>query len=407
MRKFFMIVAVSMMAASSTSAAGAPRKVTTKAPARTAQKARSNIDLNKIVPNESWYNVRKAIRQGADINIKNKLQATPLMLAAMDNPDSRVIELLLAAGANLEATNVQGWTPLMFAARYTQNPDVVDVLLRAGAKISPSRPGGITPLMLAVCNKDSRIAPLLVQAGANLDELDSAGWTALMFASSSAPNTASIKYLLDAGANPELQNKDGWTALMHAARYDPTGAKVQALLDGGANINAQRPDGATALMLSCANEKPEAARTLIKNHANRDLTQPDGSTFVHYAAMLSRDETLLRLAIPGQREATITDRAGRDALSWAAVNTKSTALHYLIGLGVKLNLRDRNGMTALMHTLEGNKGEFIDNAAVLIAAGARTDIMDNNGRTVFNLLKNNSSMPAGIKTRFGQILGRK
>jgi len=65
-------------------------------------------------------------------------------------------------------------------------------------------PGNKTPLQMAVGNPN--ILAALINAGANLDDQDSNGATALHRAVM-AESIASVKLLLDAGANPELRDK--------------------------------------------------------------------------------------------------------------------------------------------------------------------------------------------------------
>jgi ankyrin repeat protein len=62
---------------------------------------------------------RLLIREGADVNHRDKLGFTPLHWAAnVDFGDTRVLELLLRAGADPRARNSQGLTPLQLAMRY-------------------------------------------------------------------------------------------------------------------------------------------------------------------------------------------------------------------------------------------------------------------------------------------------
>ena len=86
---------------------------------------------------------------GADIEARNREELTPLMWAAVHNPNPEEITALLKAGADVKARDQGGATALMIAVMINQNPDVIRALVEAGADLeAPDKAGG-TPLILA------------------------------------------------------------------------------------------------------------------------------------------------------------------------------------------------------------------------------------------------------------------
>ena len=78
--------------------------------------------------------VKAAIKNGANVNAKDKDGSTVLMYAASDNTNPDVIKALIAAGANVNARDEDGWTALMSAAAAdNSNPDVIKALIAAGS----------------------------------------------------------------------------------------------------------------------------------------------------------------------------------------------------------------------------------------------------------------------------------
>lgn len=59
--------------------------------------------------------VRQLIQDGADVNAKNKEGATPLMAAALQNPNPEALMALLEAGADAKAKDNEGRTALDYA----------------------------------------------------------------------------------------------------------------------------------------------------------------------------------------------------------------------------------------------------------------------------------------------------
>jgi len=84
---------------------------------------------------------------------RGKHGITPLMVAAVINPDPEVINLLIKFGAELEDKDPDGLTALMLAARYTENPEVISVLIKAGANTNARDKEGKTALDYAKENK--------------------------------------------------------------------------------------------------------------------------------------------------------------------------------------------------------------------------------------------------------------
>ncbi|HEX3836737.1 MAG TPA: ankyrin repeat domain-containing protein [Steroidobacteraceae bacterium] len=72
--------------------------------------------------------------------------------------------------------------------------------------------GGLTPLMFATRQGDMATAKVLVESGADVNEVSSFGWTALLVATQNKYYKLG-EYLLQHGAKPNLANGGGWTPL--------------------------------------------------------------------------------------------------------------------------------------------------------------------------------------------------
>lgn len=105
-----------------------------------------------------------------------------------------------------------GSPPLITAVLHHQ-PDVIDALLQAGANVNETDGYGTTALMIAASSMwgDLAAAERLIRAGADVNARDSMGITALMRAAD-AGNKDVIKRLLAAGADPSLRDSEGHTA---------------------------------------------------------------------------------------------------------------------------------------------------------------------------------------------------
>lgn len=141
------------------------------------------------------------------VTIINKWSA--LSLACRDGNINVVRELIkLGADINLPDTDKDGWTPFLMAIT-TGNLEVVQELINHGANVNLVTGEGIeivSPVLATVYKnfqpKSLKSLPLLIRANANLNVRNYFGDTPLMIAAINN-NISAIKLLLEAGANKD------------------------------------------------------------------------------------------------------------------------------------------------------------------------------------------------------------
>jgi ankyrin len=331
--------------------------------------------------NGSEAMVRRLLQAGANPDLALLAGETPVMVASRSGK-ADVVEQLLAKGANANARAARGQTALMWAVAQ-KHPAVVKVLLAHGADVrarsdtwtqvmavpphglleyNRSIPhGGDTPLMFAARVGDLDSAKLLVTAGANVNDADAWGVSAMVLAAHSGYREL-VVYLLEKGADPNSAAA-GFTAL-HEAIMRRDEQMVAALLDRGANANVPlgtwtptRRDskdfnfhpalvGATPFWLAARFDEPGVMRLLVKHGAD--------PLFVHRAhyALNGRggeaferrtEETTALMAAVGMSRATVwvqPERSQRETLTLEAVKLAAE-------LGVDVNAANTDGRTAL------------------------------------------------------------
>jgi hypothetical protein len=154
--------------------------------------------------------VRKLLKEGADVNVRDEQGWTPLHHAAMRGAAS-VVLLLLEKGADVNARASDGATPLHMAAAYS-NPNVVDLLISKGADVNAKDNSGRTPLHYAVMNSSLSTVELLLSRKANPNAADNEGRTPLHYAVEREAISI-VKYLIKKHANINIRDKYGKTPL--------------------------------------------------------------------------------------------------------------------------------------------------------------------------------------------------
>ncbi len=136
---------------------------------------------------------------GADPNIPDENNVTPLMFASMEGYTDLVLKLI-DKGADINARSIYGDTALMHAV-YKGYLDIARILLKCGAIVEPKQGDSWTPLMHAAEKGRLDIAKLLLEYGANVNAKK--GYfkeTALMLALGNG-HIKLAKFLIEHGAD--------------------------------------------------------------------------------------------------------------------------------------------------------------------------------------------------------------
>lgn len=146
---------------------------------------------------------------------------------------------------------------------------------------------GKTPLMDAVIKGDVDKVNTLIAEGANVNEQDEYGWTALQLAAAYG-HAGIVHTLLAKGADPTIKNSLGRTALMYAAAFGHSAIVKTLLATRRANIDAASEDpenmhtGETALMLAAWSGHSDIIGLLIEAGADVNAKGgPLGGTALH------------------------------------------------------------------------------------------------------------------------------
>jgi uncharacterized protein len=314
---------------------------------------------------------------------------TPLMWAAAQrHPD--MMRALIEAGADVNARSTiiawerqrtseprdkwlppGGLTPMLFAAR-EGCVDCVKVLVSAGADPNIVDPDQYSPLVISLINGHFDVAGALIDAGANLDMQDKVGRTALWAAVDShtipssnrpAPRETDdalgsmdiIKKLLDRGAKVDVPLRAqvpyrtkldrggdgvlgaGTTPLLRAAKAGDVPV-IKMLLEKGANPRQVTRNSVNAVMMA-ANV---AARE--EDMTGRNKTQKEAIESI-------------RLLVAAGTDINGVDNQGRTAAHGAAMWGWTDVVRVLNENGLKLDIQDKRGYTAL-DTALGLAGGF-------------------------------------------------
>lgn len=185
--------------------------------------------------------------------------------------------LALIAGVALTLALIPGSVnaavkPIVDAAS-RGDTDLLRQLLRDGADVNEAQGDGMTALHWAAENGDLVLAEMLIYAGINLDAGTRIGhYTALHIASRSG-HAEVLRVLLDAGANVHATTTNSGVMPVHLAAASGNVMAVRALLDAGANVDAREDAwGQTPLIFAASANRIDAMKLLLEAGADPAVT---------------------------------------------------------------------------------------------------------------------------------------
>ncbi len=158
--------------------------------------------LMKVAESGDLGKVKELIANGVKVNEKSEYGATALVFASSKG-QTKIIEYLLSKGADPNLCASEDMCPLWFAVT-ADSLESAELLIKAGAdaKVIPSGPFEYPPLFIASARGNLQMTRLLLENGANVDEMDfRTGGTALTAAVSSGEK-GMVLLLLKNGADP-------------------------------------------------------------------------------------------------------------------------------------------------------------------------------------------------------------
>ncbi len=324
------------------------------------------------------------------------------LLQAIKNGYVPAVKMLLAADASANAVDEYGDSALILAVKgHIVNPEIVGALLEKKADVNFRDSSGSTALMIITknllarnwhsimsiaeeCDKSGLVSDIL-DAGADINTLDTlGGYTALMW-SVCFGHKASVDVLVADGVDVNATDSDGATALAYAVDLGHSDIVI-ALLEVGADFEIASEYGWTPLMLAARSGKLEVVNALLGKGAEVEVANRRGWTALMYAVNQDRVEIINALLDHGADIDAIDNEGNTSLILVVGSNPKAKAIQLLLDRGADVNIVSaKHGYTALMRaawgSMQGGKSGWVAVVEALLEAGADIDAADNKGNT--------------------------
>lgn len=230
--------------------------------------------LHAIVQEGRIDDLELSIRKNQeDLNQLNDEGYSPLHLAIISS-STALVERLLKAGSNPNQATLEEFTPLSLAIKHFVRHEIIRLLLSYGAQVNQADSVGRTALHMASFMGKVQVVRLLLTSGGSVDAQQQDGWSPLHCATVSS-STQVIDLLLDSDAAIDCQENRGHSPL-HFAVLKGDGDLVKHLIAHKANMNLSCYSGWTPLMSAALGRHQDVLITLLDNGADTDWARPDG-----------------------------------------------------------------------------------------------------------------------------------
>ena len=417
--------------------------------------------------------IKRFIAAGVDVNAREPLRLTTALMWAVDQKNSRAVAALIAGGADVGIRSGFAGIPRNYMASRV-NTDQVEVhaeryaaaaaagrtyqeqvaweekngtrfegrratsagTAQPAASTSANQPaatppaddtetvvaglvggngGALAALVLAAREGDLASAKLLVEAGADVNQVTNYGWSPLLTATNNR-NYKLGKYLVDQGADVNLANKGGWTPLYLATdNRNIEGGDfpvpkpdidhleyIRFLLEHGANPNLRVKDntltrtiftmqwffesGATPFIRAGQSGDVELMKLLLAHGADPALVTDHGDTALTAAAGIGWVEGVtyehsakhnleaVKMLLDLGLDPNWANKDGRTPLMGAALKGRNEVVHLLVDRGAKLDTRDKGSRDTedVGSIVAGHTWQAIDYADGLVRVGVQS-----------------------------------
>lgn len=293
------------------------------------------------------------LHRGANANARRSGDRSVLHTAAEQGHKSiiHILSKLVYLKVDQKAKRRNDCTALHLAVEYGRR-DAALALLDMGASIREVDTAGETPLHLASRFGHEMLIQDLVDRQAALETLSLHGHTPL-FVAAEQRHLPAVDCLLRNGANVHARTPDDETILHFTARGGDN-AVSKCLIDAGASINACGKNRTTPLHCAVRSDRDATFKLLIAEGADTSRTTLSGDNILMLAAFYGRAE-LVELILEQKiiEGVNLTNSSGETALHRAARHGYVTIIRKLIEYGANPGIRSKDGSTARQIALKG------------------------------------------------------
>lgn len=206
---------------------------------------------------------------------------------------------------NANTTGTKGENALHNLVRKKDQNEIITYLISKGANINHTDNDGNTVLMEAVKNQDVNVVKLVLDQVNNINHVNNKGTSALAQAVAfGMPETLSL--LINKKANIQIVDKDGNNLAAYLVQsFQPLREgqknhfteKLTIIKNAGVNFEALQHEGNSLYHLAVVKNDLNLLKQLESFNINLNTVNKEGITALHKAALVAKDDTVLKYLV--------------------------------------------------------------------------------------------------------------
>lgn len=200
---------------------------------------------------------------------------------------------------NPAAVNAAGENVLHILVRKPNQKEAIHYFIEKGVDINQPDNEGNNAFIHAAAGSDLELVKSLLPRVKDINAANKKGETAL-FAAVRSSSPAVVGFLLDNGAEARLLDKSGYNLAYHLVQSYKAGpnedftAKLNLLQQKGLDVAAPQKDGNTLYHIAVVKNDINLLKKINELKVDVNAKDKDGFTALHRAAMIAKDDAILK-----------------------------------------------------------------------------------------------------------------
>ena len=242
-------------------------------------------------------------------------------------------------------TSESGDNVLHYIVAKNNQDDIITYFINKNVDINQENKEGNTPFMNAAGGKSFEVVEMMLPKVKNINAVNVKGESALLNAVKSG-SPKSVDLLLSKGADLKIKDKEGNDLAYHLVesyrpasggfggentstdsakpKQDDFGDKLKSLQNAGLDVNAPQKYGNTLYHLAIAKNDLDILKKLAPLKIDVNAKNKDGLTVLHKAAMVSKNDEILKYLISIGAKKEISTSFNENAYALAKENETLT-----------------------------------------------------------------------------------
>ncbi|GFE56221.1 ankyrin repeat domain-containing protein [Geobacter sp. AOG1] len=320
--------------------------------------------------------VRFLIGRGANVNHVNPVYGTTPLMICGEYGNAEMARLLIAAGASLTAKDKDNRTAVYYATD-NKKLDVLGVFRKAGATVPYTGKADRDVVIAAIAGDKGKVLELIAAGIDPNSEIEEDRHLLTSAVDANWPDV--VAQLLGKGADANDLDRDGWTAMMHAAMENQT-ETLKAFAMAGVKMSYTGEVKDDLLVAVLMGDRDKIA-TLVAQKADVNSRYRYNSPLLNYA-VYKKDLAMANLLLDNKADPNLANDSGISPFFISLMKNDRPMVKLMLDRGANVNATNPSGFSALMYAIAYtdtttvkellDRGAQPDAAAVILSRGGNT-----------------------------------